>query len=146
MSTGPLIVHDLPDLPRTHGIEWGEAYFTGPEDFRTWFSRHDIATRKPVWIDKVFPVSSCILTAHIQPEAWSNDITGEVAPEGEAEWRLIPADLDIRSSDLDFLTRSANAPQWVRDWSGPFTIYLEIDFPEYPSAHAQLALRYALGL
>jgi len=145
MSSDPLLARDLPDLPRTHGIEWGEAYFPSPEDFRAWAAESALATHAPDWLDNVFPASACILTAHIRPEAWVRDNAVEVDPEGDTTWRLIPADLDLRSADLDFLISSANTPQWVRDWGGPFTIDLEIVFPDSLSAHERLALSRALA-
>jgi hypothetical protein len=63
------------------------------------------------------------------PEAWQNDYAVEVDPEGDVEWRVTPgtaesvaATVKIGSTDLDFVKYDTNAPRWIKEWSGPFTI------------------------
>lgn len=140
-ATGPLIARGLPHLPRTHGIDWGEAYFVSVEEFLTWFCANSIADEDPDWAEKVFFASDCRVTARITAQAWVRDTAMEVDAEGPDSWDIVPEDLDLRSSDLDFLKDSRNAPQWVRDWSGPFEIDLDLsDMPE-ASAHHRLRIQ-----
>lgn len=63
------------------------------------------------------------------PEAWQNDYAVPVDPEGETVWFVSERTADrIRDlperGDLDFVQFDAFAPQWVREWAGPFTIRL----------------------
>jgi hypothetical protein len=77
-------------------------------------------------------------TAHFTPEAWIKDNATEVDAEGPQEWdctefayanygytlRVIEgAGFGIAGIDNDDVFKSdPAAPQWVRDWKGPFTI------------------------
>lgn len=75
-------------------------------------------------------------TAVFTPQAWVNGWPIEVDPEGPTEWDVtaaiagpkfngvVPRADDYPSDDLRF---EANAPQWVKDWSGPFYIEVRID-------------------
>jgi hypothetical protein len=58
------------------------------------------------------------------PQAWVNDNAIEVDAEGEREWfvSIDTADDLPGCTDLDWVTEDPFAPQWVKDWSGPFTI------------------------
>lgn len=64
--------------------------------------------------------------AIFHPQAWINDYAVEVDAEGETEWECgdVPADMRDDDYDSDDLRFHENAPQWVKDWSGPF--YVEI--------------------
>lgn len=81
-------------------------------------------------------------TAHFTPEAWVNDYAVEVDPEGDQTWDCTKAvkeftepdgtlkapfrkvsglDDDYLDND-DILKDDHEAPNWVREWRGPFTI------------------------
>ncbi len=69
------------------------------------------------------------LTCQFHPQAWINDYAIPVDAEGATTWEVdwpddapIPKDDDYDSDDLRF---DDNAPEWVKDWSGPF--YVEIN-------------------
>jgi len=74
------------------------------------------------------------ITARFHPQAWVNDWAMAVDPQGETEWDVThevvamgrEAATAMRDDDYatDYLRESANAPAWVRDWSGPF--YVEV--------------------
>lgn len=76
-------------------------------------------------------------TATFRAEAWQNDATVQVDPQGPTTWdctRFLnePAHATLRASaDLsaipvidrgDLLQHDPAAPDWVRQWAGPFTI------------------------
>ena len=87
--------------------------------------------------------------ATFHPQAWQNDYTIDVDPEGETEWEVTEEEIeaalkhwrgtvygpDFSREQLfaaddypsDEFRHSKNAPQWVRDWSGPF--YISFDEP-----------------
>lgn len=74
------------------------------------------------------------------PEAWVRDEAIEVDAEGERDWTPDPSYLRSHGDYLAFLRRTQGegtlidsndvfkadpaAPEWVREWSGPFTIDL----------------------
>lgn len=73
-------------------------------------------------------------TATFIPQAWVNDYAVEVDIEGENEFDVtaeineiiakgkpIPLSDTDESDDLRF---AKSAPQWVKDWGGPFFIYV----------------------
>jgi len=74
------------------------------------------------------------ITARFHPQVWVNDLAMAVDPQGETEWDVThevvamgrEAAIAMRDDDYatDYLRESANAPGWVRDWSGPF--YVEV--------------------
>lgn len=67
---------------------------------------------------------------HFQPEAWINDYAVAVDDQGPDTWIVtdetagaIAAALDKDGGvDLDFVREDDNTPQWIKDWTGPFTI------------------------
>lgn len=62
-----------------------------------------------------------------KPEAWINDYATPVDPETPDTWFVekdqVPAE-GASPYDWDELRDHANAPQWVKDWSGPFEVEL----------------------
>jgi hypothetical protein len=70
------------------------------------------------------------MTLHciFHPQAWINDYAVEVDPEGPVEWAMPwPDDAPIPKDDRyesDDLRTHENAPEWVRQWQGPF--YVEV--------------------
>lgn len=85
------------------------------------------------------------LTATFMPQVWVNDYVIQVDPEGEVEWDCTAYVLRhiecagvnevtgfrylFRGAggydDRDWIRDDPNAPEWVRDWSGPFEVELE---------------------
>lgn len=68
--------------------------------------------------------------AEFKPQAWIDDDAVEVDAEGDRTWEIdsltqqqIEA-LGLDSETRDNLRFHPNAPQWVRDWDGPFEIYV----------------------
>ena len=76
--------------------------------------------------------------ATFEPQAWQNDYAIPVDPEGPTEWdctdmmlsrpdyfagvdRKIEDDFDFLDRD-DVLKSDQAAPEWIREWGGPFTI------------------------
>lgn len=73
-----------------------------------------------------------ILHCRFVPQAWINDNAVRVDRmegrqyEWDVEW---PADADVPDSgsySSDALREELSAPQWVRDWDGPFDVYVEV--------------------
>lgn len=71
---------------------------------------------------------------NFNPQAWVRDYAISVDPEGDTTWtvpkalflELFPTEADFNSNhhERDDLRHKGNAPQWVRDWSGPFEVEL----------------------
>ncbi len=68
--------------------------------------------------------------AEFLPQAWINSLAVECDAEGPRVWDIGPLSyheretLDVDSETRDALRFHLNAPQWVKDWNGPFEIYL----------------------
>lgn len=94
-------------------------------------------------------VKTGIVIARFVPQAWINDYAVDVDPEGDTEWDAtaefgqMPADYradlleELRSEDevidnYDWLKSDPNAPEWVREWSGPFSIWVRLDPDRIP--------------
>lgn len=69
-----------------------------------------------------------------RPEAWVNDYAMGVDPEQPEKW-LVPLaqfletfpteeDFGAKHHERDDLRHEGDAPQWIRDWSGPFEVEL----------------------
>lgn len=74
------------------------------------------------------------LRARFTPEAWIRDYACEVDAEGDQEWNLAVETVanfttpeSVQSHNLDDLRGDPFAPEWIRDWTGPFTIELLCD-------------------
>lgn len=83
--------------------------------------------------------------ATFSPQAWVNDNAVPVDPPGPTEWdatEFVTRDLSrygreryqtwladtLEHGDReDVLRTDPNAPEWVREWSGPFETYLEVE-------------------
>lgn len=101
------------------------------------------------------------ILARFSPQAWINDYAVEVDPQGETEWdatvafgalslsyreRVLADGLDID----DALKGDPAAPEWVRHWQGPFSIYVEqyydpADYEEREADAPERSLRERLG-
>jgi hypothetical protein len=74
-----------------------------------------------------------MVVVYFTPQAWQNNCAIEVDPEGPRSF-WIPA-TDAKATDGDWLSDSSCerdrlrehplAPEWIRDWHGPFEISLE---------------------
>lgn len=69
------------------------------------------------------------MIARFQPEAWIDDYAVDVDPDGPDTWTVSPAMaaaiIADDYQDLDYLRDDEAAPAWVRNWTGPFTVYIE---------------------
>lgn len=79
--------------------------------------------------------------AIFEPQSWIDDNAVEVDPEGETSWdctasvasnpeyfKGIDKFIEYNGSFLDnddLLHSDPEAPEWVREWTGPFTITVE---------------------
>ena len=63
-------------------------------------------------------------TAIFHPQAWVNNYAVEVDAEGPIEWEVgeVADDLEDYTYKSDELRYHANAPDWAREWHGPFDI------------------------
>lgn len=70
--------------------------------------------------------------ARFHPQAWINNYAVEVDPEGPVEFDVTDAVLAMSRAeawaladddyDTDFLRELSTAPEWIRDWRGPFRV------------------------
>lgn len=94
--------------------------------------------------------------ARFNPQAWVNDYAIDVDPQGPTTWDAtdavasMPAEYrdqlvsEIEADDpfgwgealdsWDWLHDDPNAPQWVRDWNGPFSIWVSVPEPDETAA------------
>lgn len=111
------------------GFDWGEVIFKDEKDLEAYVEKNGLDPEGD-WREDLFLARDCRFAATFRPQAWSNDYAVEVDPEGETEWQVEAGELQPDRFDLDYLQASLNAPAWVRDWSGPFEIELEVGKPE----------------
>jgi hypothetical protein len=68
------------------------------------------------------------VTVRFTGQGWVNDYAIDIDPEGDTDWNVSDATADAiqpaldRGSDLDFVKGDRFAPEWVREWQGPFEI------------------------
>lgn len=62
--------------------------------------------------------------AIFHPQAWINDYAVDVDAEGETEFDVgdVPAGMRDNDYPSDELHAHENAPEWVKEWAGPFWI------------------------
>ena len=105
-----------------------------------WFSIFEtdlkLSSEKPAEV-KEYEKSDHV--AYFYPQAWVNDQAIEVDPEGERSWVISTSHLDqIRSNHANRLEKlyypswvsdavkdDPAAPQWIREWNGPFWVGVE---------------------
>lgn len=74
--------------------------------------------------------------ARFTPQAWIRDLACEVDCEGDREWDVTEelsamsesernAAMIADTYESDDLRGSKNAPDWVKNWSGPFYVSVE---------------------
>lgn len=87
------------------------------------------------------------IEASFAPQAWQNDYAVPVDPQGETKWYISVSSAEnlfndklelyefgsatpIRGlnvvHDLDWLKADFYAPEWVKNWQGPFDIYVRV--------------------
>lgn len=85
-----------------------------------------------------------IITLKFYPQKWVNDYAYPCEPLGVGTWQvdssLIDFDFEEDHYKRDCLRFEGDAPQWIRDWSGPFEVdsitdldsevFEGIDYPE----------------
>lgn len=79
--------------------------------------------------------------ARFHPQAWVNKYAVEVDPEGEVEFDVTAEILAMGQEkacslkdddyDSDHLRFAASAPQWMKDWAGPFYVSVEFAISNY---------------
>ena len=84
------------------------------------------------------------IIAKFHPQAWVNDSAISVDPEGEVTFDvtqeilkigLIAAlEMDDDDYETDELRESENAPEWIKDWGGPFYIEVKASIQDYVDA------------
>lgn len=64
------------------------------------------------------------MKVRFHPQAWVNDYAIEVDPQGETDFEVgdVPDDVEDDTHASDALRTHDNAPEWVRDWTGPFWV------------------------
>ncbi|MEE9481799.1 hypothetical protein [Methylobacterium ajmalii] len=72
--------------------------------------------------------------AYFVPQAWINDYAVDADPEGETDFDVAPElkamgredamNLDSLHDVRDELRNAAAAPDWVKEWSGPYEVRL----------------------
>jgi hypothetical protein len=95
---------------------WGDGIYSTPQ----------VALDEGFALEQQVPLASCTLTARFLPEAWVRDNAIAVDPEGDTEWTIDADEINFHDLYFEDLQTSRNAPQWVKDWSGPFTIKLSV--------------------
>ena len=74
------------------------------------------------------------------PQQWVNDLAIRVDPKGEDSWdvtEIIEAMgaeallLEDDQYETDDLRDAPNAPQWVKDWEGPFYVQVRDSILDY---------------
>jgi hypothetical protein len=76
-----------------------------------------------------------LVRVRFTPQAWINDNTVEVDPQGPLTFEVPVADATDAAGNWlpdndyasDQLREHPNAPDWIRRWSGPFEIAIEHD-------------------
>lgn len=81
------------------------------------------------------------IMAEFVPQAWLNDHAIAVDPSGDTMFdvteeilklgREVALQLRDDTDATDFLRQSPNAPQWAKDWSGPFLVNVEQAIADY---------------
>ena len=81
------------------------------------------------------------IMATFHPEAWVNDNTIEVDPEGETTFDVTDAILanlsEYINGDYDFTDELKElGPEWIQKWNGPFYIEVSNALEEYFKSQA----------
>lgn len=110
------------DTPE-QGLDFDDAIYTGVQALHKACRNAGIL---PADVGDIHFARNCEMTASFRPQLWQNDYAVPVDPQGETDWKVYAHELEPGEDVLDYLRHSRNAPEWVRDWSGPFEVDLEI--------------------
>lgn len=79
--------------------------------------------------------------ARFHPQAWVNDYAVSVDPEGDIDFDVTETvvkmgrgkALSVRDDDYesDELRQVETAPEWIREWGGPFWVEVEQSIQEF---------------
>ncbi len=126
-----LVLFDAPATYEGFGGNGDDAIFKDRESLETYVKENNVDLVDPDWQKRVRHAIDCKIVATFRPEAWVRDYAMEVDPQGETQWTVDADEFDNRQPDLDFLQQSRNAPDWVKDWGGPFEITIAISHPDF---------------
>ena len=107
------------------GIDF-ESFFDSEEKYRNFISNGD---REFNDVPVAHLANKCTISASFNAQVWVNDTAFSVDPQGDTDWDIHPYELRADQQDQDYLRHSVNAPQWVRDYDGPFEVELMIITP-----------------
>jgi hypothetical protein len=81
------------------------------------------------------------IIAIFHPQAWINDYAYAVDPEGDTRFDVtdtvielgkeLALEIEDDRQESDNLRFSPNAPEWIRNWSGPFYVEVAEAIQEY---------------
>jgi hypothetical protein len=130
--TARLVFFNAPVSLPGQDFDWDTLVFENENTLLSYAKEYQLEASCPNWRSQVEPAQDCEITATFQPEAWVNDQAMVVGCEGDQNWPVAASELDLAHPDLDYLQNSRKAPDWVRQWSGPFTITLNITHKKHP--------------
>jgi hypothetical protein len=110
---------------RHQGLDF-ESIFDSEEDYQSFIAN---LGREFVEVPIAHLAKKCTVSASFNPQAWLRDMAFSIEPQGDTDWDIHPYELRADQHDQDYLKYSMNAPQWVRDHSGPFEVELTITTP-----------------
>jgi len=123
-----LVLTDVPCNPWRDQDLNGEILFEDSDTFQKECAEHGVDLSEVG--EDVHLARDCTFTARFTAEADFRKHIIQVDPQGETEWQVHAHELDPGADYLDYLKDSRNAPRWVKDWVGPFTIKLDITPPQ----------------
>ena len=81
------------------------------------------------------------IMATFHPQAWQNDYAIAVDPEGEVEFDVTPEVVAMGKEEArkvkddqyesDDLRTADAAPDWIKNWNGPFYVEVEQSIEDY---------------
>lgn len=75
------------------------------------------------------PPNRYLLRCIFRPQAWQRDNAIDVDPEGETVWEAEYATRpEYHSYESDELRNHPDAPEWVREWQGPFEVEYQVRY------------------
>lgn len=139
-------VADLAEWMTEHDWDWTEIIemIRRPHKYADQFSRmvadreFDKVAKEPEFeeLEKLPSMTASKMTVHFRPEMWVNDHAVEVRVDWDQDtWNVSDETAEaVRTAieadggvDLDFVRNDFFTPQWICEWSGPFTITMKHD-------------------
>ena len=109
---------------RVHGAE-NFRLFRSRDDLYDYAVEHGLVVQEARYVQRAcqaWPIDRTAFVAEFRPEAWLHDNAIPVDAQGDTIWEVTKAFLRIDAGDHDDVTRDPAAPDWIRAWSGPFTL------------------------